>query len=130
MERLAWNVSVPANAVKITVDDGWITLTGDVDWYYQKAAAEQDLLRLHGVMGLTNNIVIISKGQASDISDEIMHALHRSWFFDLKTIHVEMDGDTIRLSGTVHSMHERQVAMATAWSAPGVTNVENNIAVV
>ena len=129
VERLAWNVSVPPDAVMLTVEDGWVTLTGEVDWHFQKAAAEQDLHRLLGVVGVTNKITIRSKVLASDISDEIMHALNRSWFFDPRTITVETDDGKVRLRGTVHSAHERQVAAATAWSAPGVTDVENNITV-
>lgn len=130
VERLAWNVAIPSDAVKITVEDGWITLTGEVDWHYQKVAAEQDLRPLHGVVGVTNKITIIAGDRASDISDEIMHALHRSWFFDPKTIDVDVDNGTVRLSGTVRSTHERQVAAATAWSTPGVIDVMNNIQVV
>jgi osmotically-inducible protein OsmY len=114
----------------VTVEDGWITLSGEVDWFYQKMAAEEDIRRLFGVVGVTNQVTIKSTVQASDVSDEIMHALHRSWFFDPKTINVSADGSTVRLTGTVHSAHERQVAAATAWAAPGVTNVENDIVIV
>jgi osmotically-inducible protein OsmY len=130
VERLAWDVSVPQGAVKVTVEDGWITLTGEVDWHYQRAAAEQDMHRLFGVVGVTNLITIKSKVHASDISDDIMHALHRSWFFDPKTINVTAEDGIVRLTGTVHSAHERQVAAATAWSAPGVTEVQNDIVIV
>ncbi len=95
-----------------------------------KAAAEQDVRRLHGVVGVDNLITIKSAVQPSGLSDDIMHALHRSWFFDPKTINVSAEGGTVRLTGTVHSAHERQVAAATAWSAPGVTDVENDIMIV
>jgi osmotically-inducible protein OsmY len=130
VERLAWDVSVPPDGVQVTVEDGWITLSGEVDWFYQKMAAEEDIRRLFGVVGVTNQITIKSTVQASDVSDEIMHALHRSWFFDPKTINVSADGSTVRLTGTVHSEHERQVAAAAAWAAPGVTDVENHIVIV
>jgi osmotically-inducible protein OsmY len=129
-ERLAWDVSLPPDAVKVTVENGWITMSGEVDWYYQKAAAEQDIYRLFGVVGIVNGITIKSKVQASTISDDIMHALHRSWFFDPKTIEVTADGEgTVRLTGKVASWHDRQVAAATAWAAPGVTAVDNEIIV-
>jgi osmotically-inducible protein OsmY len=130
MERLAWDVSVPLGSVQVIVEDGWVTLSGEVEWHYQRAAAEQDVQRLHGVVGVNNRIAIKSILQASDIGDEIMHALHRSWFFDPKTINVTAEDGTVRLTGTVHSAHERQVAAATAWSAPGVTEVENHIRIV
>jgi len=130
LDRLAWNVSLPPGAIKVTVEKGWITLTGEVGWHYQKAAAEQDIHRLFGVVGVTNHITIKSKAHASEISDDITHALHRSWFFDPKTINVAVADGRVRLTGTVHSPHERQVAAATAWSAPGVTAVENDIVIV
>jgi osmotically-inducible protein OsmY len=130
IDRLGWDVSVPRDAVKINVDQGWITLTGEVDWYYQKEAAEQDVRRLFGVIGVSNQITIKPRVNASNLSDDIMHALHRSWFFDPKTINVSADGGRVRLTGTAPSMHDRQVAAATAWTAPGVTDVENEIAVV
>lgn len=130
VERLAWDVSVPREAVKVTVENGWITLAGEVDWHYQRAAAEQDIHRLFGVVGVTNLITIRSVVHPSDISDDITHALHRSWFFDPTTISVAAEDGKVRLTGTVHSAHERQVAAATAWSAPGVTEVENDIVIV
>jgi osmotically-inducible protein OsmY len=131
VERLAWDVSVPPDAVRVAVESGWITLSGEVEWHYQKAAAEEDMRRLFGVVGVTSRVAIKSKIQTSNISDDIMHALHRSWFFDPKTINVTSVGDgTVRLTGTVHSSHERQVAAAAAWAAPGVTEVENDITVV
>jgi osmotically-inducible protein OsmY len=127
--RLAWDVSVPPDQVQVAVEDGWVTLTGEVTWHYQRAAAEQDVHRLFGVTGVSNEISIKSKGQLDSISDDIMHALHRSWFFDPKTIDVSVNEGTVRLTGTVHSAHDRQLAAATAWAAPGVTEVENDIAI-
>jgi osmotically-inducible protein OsmY len=120
---------VPRDAVKVTVEKGWVTLTGETDWHYQRAAAEQDVHRLFGVTGVSNQITIKSKVQATSISDDIMHALHRSWFFDPRTINVSVDEGTVRLTGTVHSAHDRQLAAATAWAAPGVTAVENDIVI-
>jgi osmotically-inducible protein OsmY len=83
-----------------------------------------------GVVGASNQISIRPKVNASNISDDIMHALHRSWFFDPKTINVSADGGNVRLSGTVGSWHERQVAAATAWGAPGITDVVNYIVII
>ncbi len=130
ISRLAWDVSIPANAVQVKVESGWVTLTGSLDWYYQKAAAADDVRGLVGVRGLSNQITITPRVNASNISDDIMHALHRSWFFDPETVRVSVKGGTVRLTGTVRSPHERQLAAVTAWSAPGVTNVENNITIV
>ncbi len=130
IERLSWNVSVPKDSVQVRVEQGWVTLTGQVDWWYQKEAAEQDIRPLHGVVGVSNQVIIKPRVNTAGLSDDIMHALHRSWFFDPTTVQVRADGGKIVLSGSVHSMHERQVAAQTAWSAPGATAVENDIAVV
>jgi osmotically-inducible protein OsmY len=127
IECLKWDVSVPHDAVKVTVEKGWITLTGQVDWHYQRDAAAQDVRRLFGAVGVSNQITITSKVDVSNISDNIMHALHRSWFFDPKTITVSAQGGKVWLTGTANSPHDRQLAAATAWTAPGVTAVENNI---
>jgi osmotically-inducible protein OsmY len=129
--RLEWDVSVPRDTIKVTVDKGRVTLTGEVDWNYQKDAASLDVRPLFGVVGVINQITIKpTTVNTSNISENIVHALHRSWFFDPKTISVSAQGGKIRLTGTVRTWHDRQVAAATAWSAPGATAVENDIAVI
>jgi len=127
--RFEWDVSIPRDTIKVTVDAGWVTLTGEVDWHYQKDAASMDVRSLFGVTGVSNQITIKPTVNTSNISDDIMHALGRSWFFDPKTISVTAQGGKIRLTGTVKSWHDRQLAAATAWAAPGATAVENDIAV-
>jgi len=129
-ERLSWDVSVPKDAVKVKVEKGWITLSGEVDRHFQKDAAEQDVRRLMGVVGVSNQTTIKPTLNIADISDKIVHALHRSWFFDPKNISVTAEGGTVRLSGTVHSISERADALATAWAAAGTTDVVNDILVV
>jgi len=120
----------PKDAIKIVVEKGWVTLTGQVEWHYQKEAATADIRGLLGVVGVSDDITIKAKVNALNLSDNIMHALHRSWFFDPNTIKVSADGGKIRLTGSVHSPHDRQVAADTAWAAPGATAVENNIAII
>jgi osmotically-inducible protein OsmY len=129
IDRLYWNVSVPNNSVHVEVEHGWVTLTGEVDWRYQKHAAERDIRPLLGVIGVSDQIAIRPRVDASGLSDDIMHALHRSWFFDPNTVHVSADGGRVVLTGTVNSDHERQVAAETAWSAPGASAVVNRIVV-
>jgi osmotically-inducible protein OsmY len=129
-DRLAWDVAIAPDSVTVTVEQGWITLTGQVDWYYQKEAAEQDIRRLFGVVGVSNQTTIKPRVDAATLGDDITHALHRSWLFDPPAINVSAVGGKVRLTGTVHSSHERQVAGATAWGAPGATDVENDIAIV
>ncbi len=128
-DHLAWDASIPTNAIKVKVEKGWVTLAGEVDSYYQKTAAESDVLHLYGVVSVSNEITIKPRVDVSNISDDIIHALHRSWFFDPKTINVSAQGGTVKLSGTVHNLHDSQVAAATAWSAQGVTWVDNDIVV-
>jgi osmotically-inducible protein OsmY len=130
IDRLAWDVSVPRDAVKVKVEDGWITLSGEVDWHYQKEAAEQDVRRLFGVVGVSNHVSIKPRVDALNISDNIMHAMNRSWFFDPKTITVSARGGKVRLTGTVPSLYDRQVAASTAWAGPGVTDVENDLIII
>ncbi len=130
LDRMAWDVSIPKDAVKVRVEHGWVTLTGEVDHYYQKNAPEQDIHHLFGVLGVSNQVTIKPQVDTGGISDGIMHALHRSWFFDPSTIQVSAMGGHVTLTGTARSAHDRQVAAATAWASPGVTNVENDLAVV
>ena len=129
IERLSWNVSVPRDSVQVKVENGWVTLTGQVDWWFQKQAAEHDIRPLHGVVGVSNQATVKPRVNTATLSEDITHALHRSWFFDPEAVHVRADGGKVVLSGSVHSIHERQVAAQTAWSAPGATMVENDITV-
>jgi osmotically-inducible protein OsmY len=128
VNRLTWNMSVPKDAVKVQVEKGWITLTGEVDWHFQQEAAADEVRGLYGVVGVSNLITIKPRANASNIRDDIMVALHRSWF-DPKTINVSVQGGKVRLTGTVREWNERDVAGSTAWAAPGTTSVENDIRV-
>jgi osmotically-inducible protein OsmY len=122
---LEWDVSVPVDTVKVEV----ITVSGEVDWNYEKEAAERDVRRLLGLVGVANRITINPKVRTRSLSHDIRNALHRTWL-DPQTIEVSAQGGNIRLNGTVNSLHDRQTAEATAWAAPGATSVENDIAVV
>lgn len=129
INRLAWSASVPRDAVKVKVEKGWITLTGETDWNFQKAAAESDVRGLLGVIGVSNEISIKPRVNVANLSDDIRHAMHRSWFFDDNTVNVSAKGGKVELSGTVESWSDWDAAQSTAWAAPGVTAVENNIAI-
>jgi len=129
IERLAWDASVPVDAVKVSVEKGWVTLTGAVEWFFQKESAELAVRSLRGVVGLTNQIALHPRANAQTISDDILHALGRSWFFDPQTIEVTDKNGKVRLSGTAPSPHARQVAAETAWAAPGTLEVQNDIVV-
>jgi osmotically-inducible protein OsmY len=130
LDRLSWDASVPADAIRLDVDHGWVTMTGHVDSHFQKESAEQAIRPLVGVLGISNQVLVTPRLSATDISDTIMHALHRSWLFDPRTVTVSAEGGDIRLTGTVTSWHDRRIAAETAWAAPGVRAVENEIIVV
>ena len=119
---------MPRDAVTVNVAKGWLKLTGEVEWHFQKDAAEQDVRGLTGVVSLSNQISIKPRANAARIDEGIMHALHRSWF-DPKMINVSVDGGKINLSGTVHNWSDYDIAESTAWAAPGVSDVDNNIMV-
>ena len=127
VDRLTWDVAVP-KAIGVKVEKGWVTLDGQVDWHYQSEAAVRAVRNLFGVVGVSNLITIKPAVYTAKIGDNIMHALHRSWFFD-PAIVVNADGGKVRLSGTVHSPYDRAIAGTTAWAAPGATSVENDILV-
>jgi osmotically-inducible protein OsmY len=124
---LAWDLSVPKDKVKVKVEKGWITLSGDVDWYYQKHAAEVDVRQLLRVMGVNNQITIKPSVQASDVRKKIKAAFGRNAEFEAENIDVTIDGGEVTLSGSVDTYNERAIAENTAWSAPGVTQVHDLI---
>ena len=126
---LAWDLSVPKDKVKIKVEKGWVTLSGDVNWYYQKHAAETDVRKLLGVMGVINQITIKPSVEASDVQKKIKAAFERNAEFEAGNIVVSTEGGKVTLSGKVDSYYERTLAATTAWSAPGVTHVSDQITI-
>ena len=126
--RLQWDSAFPKGTVKAKVEKGWVTLTGEVDWNYQRDAAENDVRRLWGVIGVSNDIAIKPKPNASNIRDKIMVALDRSWV-NRATIDVTARGGKVTLTGTVDTSLERDEAGSTAWAAPGTTSVQNDLTV-
>jgi osmotically-inducible protein OsmY len=129
VNRIGWDVRIPPDAVKIRVEAGWVTLTGTVSAAYQRAAAEHEIRPLMGVIGVSNQIALAPRVNAAALGSDLMLALHRSWLFDPQTISVTAVGGNIRLTGSVHTQHERQLATVTAWSAPGATSVQNDLAI-
>ena len=129
VDRLAWDTGTPRDAVKVKVEKGWLTLTGQVDWHFQKEAAEREVRNLMGVLGVSNNIAIKPHVDTANLGDDIQHALHRSIFFQPENVHVSAEGGRIKLTGTVGSWQERRTAGSTAWAARGATSVENDLIV-
>jgi osmotically-inducible protein OsmY len=129
VDALRWNITVPNDRIKVRVEQGWITLEGDVDWHYQREAAERAVRYLTGVVGVTNLITVRARSTPSDIKRMIKEALERNAEFDADHITVEVDGHTAILRGTVRSFAEKQDAERAARNAPGVTDVENELIV-
>jgi osmotically-inducible protein OsmY len=127
LERLAWDPWVQPNAVTVTVDKGWITPAGAVSCHDQLDAVEQNLRRLHGVTGLSNQIVVKPTMSGKNTIEGIQQALHRAWLPGDHAFQVTADGGKIRLTGTVGAPHDRLVAEDIAWRAPGTTYVGNDI---
>jgi osmotically-inducible protein OsmY len=127
--RLNWNSTVPSGAVKVKVEKGWVTLTGQVDWRYQEEAALRDIRPLWGVVGVFNEITVKPQPNVSAIRENILVALDRSWL-DPATIEVTAQGGRVTLAGEVNSWSERLEAGDAAWAAPGTTHVENHIHII
>lgn len=126
---LRWDIEVPDDQIKVLVENGWITLEGSVDWYFQKAAAERAVRYLTGVKGLTNMINVKPKVSATEVKTKIESALRRSAAVDAAKIRVETMDGTVTLRGTVRTWTERQDAERAAWAAPGVTLVKDELVV-
>jgi osmotically-inducible protein OsmY len=129
IDALKWNVSVPADRIKVKVEKGWVTLEGEVDWYFQKEAAERAVRSLTGVRGVTNLIAVAARPAAQDVKQKIKEALKRGAEIDADHITVEVDGSKVILKGTVRSYAEWRDAERAALKAPGITQVENKLVV-
>ena len=130
VNALAWDIEVPDDKIKARVQDGWVTLEGDVDWQYQRSSAERALRYLTGVKGVNNFINLKPHASPHDVAQHIKAALHRTAEADAKKIQVTAADGKVTLTGTVRSWPERAEIERAAWSASGVTSVDDRLAVV
>ena len=126
-DTLTWTSYLPLDAVKVRVEKGWLTLTGDVEWQYQRQDAEASVRNILGVTGVSNQIAIKPTLSSKLVKSDIEAALKRRATEDAKTIAVDVKGSVVTLSGTIHSWPERDLATQSAWSTPGVYNVVDNM---
>jgi osmotically-inducible protein OsmY len=128
IDILGWDTMVPSDAIQVMVHNGWVTLTGSVDWYYQKKHAEEDVRKLSGVRGVTNTIEIKPSAQAEDVKRKIEEALKRHAEIEASAIQVTVrERNKVILEGKVGSWDERHAVENAAWSAPGVKSVEDRM---
>ncbi|WP_422771596.1 BON domain-containing protein [Plantactinospora sp. WMMC1484] len=128
---LEWDAFVPVDRIETTAANGWLTLRGEVEWGFQKRAAERALRRLTGVRGVTNLIAVQPTGDLGEeeIERDIRTALARRVDLDAGTIEIGVDGETVVLVGEVRSWLEREEAERIAWAAPGVADVEIRLSI-
>ncbi len=123
------NWSVPKDKVTVKVEDGWVTLEGQLPWNFQREAAKSAVNFLSGVKGVTNNIKIKSESHNAIEQKDVEDAIGRSWSVDDSDINVSVSESTVTLSGTVNSWYQKEEAGRIAWNTPGIWHVENELAV-
>ena len=129
LDILKWQVGVPADRITVKVEKGMVTLMGDVDWQFQKTDAEHVVHKLTGVINVVNQIRVASPVRASDVKEKIQKALERSADVEASRITVQTEGGRVVLSGKVRAWYERDIAERAAWSAPGVTEVQDHLTI-
>lgn len=129
VNALRWNIQVPDDRIQVKVTNGWLTLEGEVEHYFQKEAADRAVRYLMGVKGLSNLIALRVMPTPADVKQRIRGSLKRQAEIDADHITVDTSGSRITLRGTVRSVAERRDAERAAWNAPGVTRVENDLMV-
>lgn len=127
VEQLKWNTEVPERSVKVKVQEGWVTLSGNVSWHYQKIAVSKAVRRLHGVVGITNLIAISPLVSVGDIKERIEKALERNAEVEAEGIRIITKEGKVTLEGHVNSVQERMAVRLAAWSAPGVRDVKDHL---
>jgi osmotically-inducible protein OsmY len=127
---LKWHAYVPQDRIKVTVQDGWITLEGEVEKQFERETARQVVLHLAGVTGVNNQIVLKPKVEPTEVKVKIEAAFQRSAVVDAKRITVKAEGGKVILTGTVRTWEEYQNAERAAWAAPGVHEIKNLLRIV
>ena len=126
---LEWNVQIPEGKVHARVQDGWVTLNGEVEHDYQRREVERMVRNVRGVVGVTDNVTVKPPPSPEVVKEEIEETFKREAEIDARHIRVEVSDHTARLYGHVHSLHEAEVARAAVAAAPGVATVDSHLLV-
>jgi osmotically-inducible protein OsmY len=130
IDILKWQVGwLPADRIAVKVEDGVVTLTGEVEWQFQKTDAEEAVHKLSGVVDVMNEIRIAAAAHADEVKEKIQKAMQRNAELEALSISVRTEGGRVVLSGKVRAWYERDLAEQAAWSAPGVTAVEDHLTI-
>ena len=129
LDTLKWSTMVPDGKVQVKVQDGWVTLTGKLEWNYQRAGAADAIRDLQGVTGITNRIELSPRPSSIDVKKRIEDALRRSAEVEGKRIQVDVAGNKVILRGNVRALSERSVVEQAAWATPGVHMVDDRLTI-
>jgi osmotically-inducible protein OsmY len=120
---------IPNDKIQVKVEDGWVTLNGELFWNYQREATKKATTNLTDVKWVTNNITIKSESTSKVEKEDVENAFKRNWTLENKNIFVSVSDNKVTLSGTVHSWYQKDEASRIAWNAPGIVNVDNELTV-
>lgn len=129
VNALKWHSAIKDERMKVKVEDGVVTLDGDVDWAFQKNAAQSQIENLLGVKRINNNLIVKNSMPVKDIKQKIKAAFHRSATIDSEKVNIEITGTKVTLKGTVRSWAEKHDAESAVWAAPGINEVDNQLEV-
>ena len=124
-----YNVLIPDDNIVVKVENGWVNLTGNVEWNYQSIEAGKAAGKVSGVLGVLNYLAVKNRASATDVRKRIEDAFKRQAGLDAASVSINTSGTKVVLGGKVSAWHERQLAERAAWAAPGVTQVEDHIVV-
>jgi osmotically-inducible protein OsmY len=129
IESFKWDWAIPSDKIKVTVEKGWVTLEGEVNWNYQREAAKKAVNGVLGAKGVTNSIQIKAERQDAVEKKAIENALARNSVLDAHLIKVKVAGNHVTLNGEVHSLYQKEEAGRIAWNAPGVWVLDNELVI-
>jgi osmotically-inducible protein OsmY len=129
LSALKWNWEIPNDTVKVSVENGWVTLEGVLEWNFQRESAKKSIKNIIGLKGITDKITLKSTSQDKIEKKDIESAYERNWSINDKEIHVAVDNNKVTLTGTVRSIYEKEEAERIAWNSHGVLSVKNNLAI-